>query len=38
LATGKLARELGLGVGTAMWLTASQEIGGLFEGAGVVVA
>jgi DNA invertase Pin-like site-specific DNA recombinase len=34
----KIAREVGLGVGTVMRLTASQEISGPFEGANVAVA
>ena len=34
----KIAREVGLGVGTVMRLTASQEISGPFEGASVAVA
>jgi hypothetical protein len=32
----KIAREVGLGVGTVMRLTASQEIGGPFDGASAV--
>ena len=34
----KIAREVGLGVGTVMRLTASKEIGGPFEAANVTVA
>ena len=34
----KIALEVGLGVGTVTRLTASQEIGGPFDGASVAVA